>query len=50
MGTIRRSELDGAVREGILDARQADRLVAFLAGTAAAPAPVEPRFAFIHVL
>jgi len=51
MGTIRRSELDGAVREGILDARQADRLVAFLSGGAgAAPAPAEPRFAFVHVL
>ena len=37
MRTIRRSELDGAVREGILDAAQADLLVAFMAGDAAAP-------------
>jgi len=49
MTTIRRSELDGAVREGILDARQADRLVAFLAGGAAA-AVAGPRFTFVHVL
>ena len=50
MRTIRRSELDGAVREGILNAQQADRLVAFLAGGAAAPALAGPRFAFVHVL
>jgi len=36
MGTIGRSELDGAVRERILDAQQADRLVAFLTVSAAA--------------
>src|SRR5258708_23874539 len=49
---IRRSELDGAVREGILSAAEADRLVAFLTGSAAAVAPVtaEPRFSFVHVL
>ena len=34
MGTIRRSELEGAVRAGILSAAQADRLVAFLEGGA----------------
>jgi len=51
MGTIRRSELDGAVREGILSAAQADRLVAFLEGGAAKPSGgAEPRFAFVHVL
>src|SRR6266571_4535893 len=52
MSTIRRSELDGAVREGILSPAQADRLVAFLAGSAAAVAPggAEPRFSFVHVL
>ncbi|HEY6241081.1 MAG TPA: DUF2157 domain-containing protein [Burkholderiales bacterium] len=51
MGTIQRSELDGAVRAGILDAAQADRLLAFLAGDAAKPAGgAEPRFSFVHVL
>jgi hypothetical protein len=51
MRTIRRSELDGAVREGILDAAQADLLVAFMAGDAAAPSGgAEPRFSFVHVL
>src|SRR6266705_2846326 len=52
MRTIRRSELDGAVREGILSPAQADRLVAFLAGSAAAVAPggAQPRFSFVHVL
>ena len=51
MATIRRSELDGAVREGILSAPQADRLVAFMAGGAApAPGRTEPRFTFVHVL
>ena len=38
------------MREGILDARQADRLVAFLGGRAAAPVPSAPRFSFVHVL
>jgi len=47
MSMIRRSELDGAVREGILSSAQADRLAAFLAGSAAA---TEPRFTFVHVL
>ena len=47
MTTIRRVELEGAVREGILDAQQADRLVAFLA---TAPAPAAARFSFVHVL
>ena len=48
MANIRRAELDGAVREGILTAAQADRLAAFLA---AAPGEHErPRFTFVHVL
>ncbi|TMH73416.1 MAG: hypothetical protein E6H51_10325 [Betaproteobacteria bacterium] len=37
MGTIRRSELDGAVRGGILSAAQADRLAAFLETDATQP-------------
>ena len=47
MAGIRRSELDGAVREGIVSAQQADRLAAFLAGPAA---DEQPRFTFVHVL
>ena len=39
MATLRRSELEDAVSEGILDARQADRLVAFL-GAHGAPTAV----------
>ena len=50
MATIGRTELEGAVREGILDAQQADRLIAFLAGRVAAPLPSVPRFTFVHVL
>src|SRR5207247_6185947 len=49
MGTIRRSELDGAVRGGILSAAQADRLVAFLETDATQPSG-GPRFSFVHVL
>src|SRR6185503_3556622 len=49
MGSIVRSDLEGAVREGILDARQADRLVAFLSG-GTAPSAAGPRFTFVHVL
>ena len=48
MATIQRADLEGAVREGIVDAQQADRLVAFLAGKVAPPAG--PRFTFVHVL
>lgn len=45
---IDRSQLDGAVRAGILSAEQAGRLALFLAG---APALAEqPRFSFVHVL
>jgi Ca2+/Na+ antiporter len=51
MGTIRRSELDGAVRGGILDAQQADRLVAFLEGDATLPSGgAGPRFTIVHAL
>jgi hypothetical protein len=48
MGIVRRTDLDGAVREGILSAQQADRLAAYLAG-AAAPHE-QPRFTLVHVL
>src|SRR6266581_70589 len=51
MGTIRRSELDGAVRGGILSAAQADRLVAFLETDTTQPSGgTGPRFSFVHVL
>ena len=51
MGTIRRSELDGAVRGGILSSAQADRLVAFLGADATQPSGgTGPRFSFVHVL
>jgi hypothetical protein len=49
MATIRRSDLEGAIHEGILSAAQADRLVAFLAGKLDVPAG-GPRFTFVHVL
>src|SRR5262245_6545866 len=48
MPRIRRSDLDAAVREGILSAPQADRLAAHLSGAAAPDS--EPRFSFVHVL
>src|SRR5882672_6448899 len=51
MGTIRRSELDGAVRGGILSAAQADRLAAFLEADATQSfTGTEPRFSFVQVL
>src|SRR3989442_12151054 len=51
MGTIRRSELDGAVRGGILSAAQADRLAAFLETDSTQPSGgTGPRFSFVHVL
>lgn len=51
MATIRRSDLEGAIREGILSAAQAERLVTFLGGRAADPAALAgPRFTFVHVL
>jgi hypothetical protein len=48
MSVVRRSELEGAVREGIISAQQADRLAAYL-GAAAAP-DEQPRFTPVHVL
>jgi hypothetical protein len=50
MATIGRTELEGAVREGILNAQQADRLVTFLNDRVAAPTPSGPHFTFVHVL
>jgi len=48
MAIARRSELDGAVREGIISVQQADRLAAYFGG---ASAPEEqPRFSLVHVL
>jgi len=41
---MRRTDLEGAVKEGILTAEQADRLAEFLA------ARDTPRFSFVHVL
>lgn len=43
---MNRAQLDEAVKAGILNAEQADRLVAFLAQDAAQT----PRFSFVHVL
>ena len=48
MGTLTRSELDGAVSAGIVSAAQADRLIEFLAG--APGRQEEARFSFVHVL
>jgi hypothetical protein len=45
---IGRSELEGAVREGIVTAAQADRLLEYLGRTAALDE--KPRFSFVHVL
>ena len=51
MSRISRADLDGAVREGILSAEQAERLTVFLAGPAAAAAESQQaRFSFVHVL
>lgn len=50
MSTIRRSDLDAAVREGILSAAQADRLASFFASAPAAAEAGQPRFSFVHVL
>ncbi len=46
---IRRSDLEGPVREGILNAAQADRLAAYFAVGATAE-NASPRFTFVHVL
>jgi hypothetical protein len=43
---LTRNELEAAVRAGILDAAQADRLAEFYSGRAAE----RPRFSFVHVL
>jgi len=43
---VKRGDLDKAVQAGILSAEQADRLVAFQAGSVAET----PRFSFVHVL
>ena len=43
---MKRGDLDKAVQAGILSAEQADRLVAFQAGSVAET----PRFSFVHVL
>jgi hypothetical protein len=48
MGAVRRTELDGAVREGIISGQQADRLAAYLAG--AGESDEQPRFTLVHVL
>ena len=48
---IRRSDLDAAVREGIVSSEQADRLATFLASApGGAGVPDEPRFTLVHVL
>jgi hypothetical protein len=48
MTIVRRSDLDGAVRAGIITVQQADSLVAHFAASAA-PAE-QPRFTLVHVL
>jgi hypothetical protein len=47
MTRLQRSELEPAVRAGVLDAEQADRLAEFFG---ASPAAEQPRFTFVHVL
>lgn len=47
---MRRSELEPAVRAGILSAEQADRLAGFLGASAGARGEEAPRFSFVHVL
>jgi hypothetical protein len=48
MCSITRAELDGAVDAGIMSAEQADRLAAYLGGTA--ETHQRARFSFVHVL
>jgi len=48
MATARRSELDGAVLDGIISAQQADRLAAYLAGASASSE--QARFSLVYVL
>ena len=50
MAVIRRSDLDGAIAEGILTATQADDLAAHFARAALHAPPDAPRFTFVHVL
>ena len=47
MPRLQRSELESAVRAGILSAEQADQLLEFFG---AMPVSEEPRFSFVHVL
>ena len=47
---MKRSELEPAVRAGILSAEQADRLVAFYGAHPLAVRHEPPRFTFVHVL
>lgn len=48
MSRMTKAELDGAVREGIVSADQADRLLEYLGGSGASHE--QPRFSFVHVL
>jgi hypothetical protein len=48
MSTVRRADLDGAVREGIVSAAQADRLAEYLGRSVATDE--QSRFTFVHVL
>jgi hypothetical protein len=48
MSSVTRTELDGAVGAGIMSAEQADRLAAYLGGTA--ETHERARFSFVHVL
>jgi hypothetical protein len=50
MVSIRRYDLDGAVRAGILTAAQADRLAEHFADGAHGGAPAAPSFTFVNVL
>jgi len=53
MGQIRRSDLDAAVRAGIVTAAQADQLAALLSSPEQAAPQMDqarPRFSFVHVL
>ena len=50
MVAIRRFQLDGAVREGILSAAQADRLVAHFQSGVDDDERASPRFTFVNVL
>jgi hypothetical protein len=47
MSRMTRAELDGAVREGIVSADQADKLLEYFGGSTSHE---QPRFSFVHVL